>query len=110
MGSAHLQCQVGWLSLYAEQEGDLGLRIAVLGSGPKIFSVCSWERPQSMMSWCWDPLDGVHVETCVCCLGSPVGDGTGRWGAVLGTVPWLDCMSQAGVRPPDSWTLFTAMP
>lgn len=33
VASVHLQCQVGWLSLYPEQERDFGLRIAVLGSG-----------------------------------------------------------------------------
>lgn len=42
-------------------------------------------KPQSTVSMHWDPLDGAHVETCVCCLASPQ---VTAWGA---GVLWGDC-------------------
>lgn len=100
-------CWVRWLKLPPGAGEGFGAENSCSGSGLEDPSDPMGE-PQSTISWRWDPLDGALVETCVCFLGSHMG--TGRWGAMLGTVPWLGCRSQAGVCPQDSWTLFAAMP
>lgn len=57
-------------------------------------------EPQSTMSRRWDPLDGPHVETCVCSSGSPAGHG-GELGCCVGNCPLAQPRVPGGCLSPE---------